>query len=1224
MTDKKLSVDDFLMYYPTYKDDTFNVDFMSRKETHLKDFKSGVKDNNEKRGLLFHQKLLSNYMSSFNLNDNILLCHGMGSGKTFASISIAERIRKEKTSIDKVYFFAKNELLLQNFKSELLKSVDPQVAKSFYRIQVNGQNNTYMSALTSNSKLRYEEDSIEKIFSNSVIILDEVHNLKKSKGDKNLAYDHFHTMLHIAKNCKIILLSGTPMIDQATEIIDILNLILPLNEQLNVEEYFDENGKLTTDSNKISEFKSKIKGRVSFLKNEKSNITTEYTGTPLHEVLPEDLKIKSDIRVEMIHMSNEQIKLYKSYEAKNSTLEDSILQNISTMLIFDVKTNSYIYTNSGITNILKNNFSYLTSLIKPPSLNNLDVMTRQIKMLENLKKISPKLHFVMKTVLDCKKKGKCVFIHSEKVEGIGIHMIERILNIFDYRFINRNNKDDIHISKYWVLGSQKGFKNQQGQVQTTLKLFNSEPNYDGKKLQVIIGSDKASEGFNFYHIQHEIILYPWWNFSKIEQIIARGIRRGSHQHLIENNPNWDKKVKISLLCSVDPTQNVESIDYKRYKSSFQKDIEIQKMYHILKISSYDCKLFENINKVYIDNKDKDYSRDCHYNLCDYTCDIQTQCKLYKDFDCNGKNVLTYNLYHLDEINSKSFELTLIDSFLEQDETTFTQNKLDQYLINILGSTQATMPIKTQIKHILNVNPNQERYTIRRRNIFPLESIKYENIFNYVKQKKIFTFSDISNHFIHINDREILFMLNNIIYQNIIFNHDEYLHEENNTYYLGKYNIVNLYLERYNQNQEQKYINLDQFVHNKSNLDQKSNFDQYIGKSYETFMNTKHIIINSRITTNCRDTFTNLLDRNKDIKYIFSIIKKDFAKVGYTYKDEFETRNVIDIKKSSFIQTYFKNYLHKINPDQVILTYFNVKDFTQPMYIYNISTKTWTEASHNQREEYRKHIQDHETLLNSEQNKISYYGKLRSVKGNFYIVQKESNNISDIRTKSTGRECLTKPKQTSKDNIPNTILDNLKEVDSKTTKSSIQLVKKMDLCIKIFNELSSKYIKKNNRYYPYIIYDFNDNLGGAGVIRLLHSDVIIPIFKENIVNSNFKEYSYTFQKIKMDDNIFTNLKFILKVNSKIFGDEINIMLQTIECPISSKIDTEKLIGIIHDKINQIKKHLIYKIKVKKIDIIYLISNSLMIKINNNQKITIPELGFKKINKQNYYKFSKYNK
>ena len=62
----------------------------------------------------------------------------------------------------------------------------------------------------------------------------------------------------------------------------------------------------------------------------------------------------------------------------------------------------------------------------------------------------------------------------------------------------------------------------------------------GEYIKVIIGSEKMSEGITLKNIQNIHILSPGWNFSEIDQAIARGYRLFSHNNLI------DKEIKVNV------------------------------------------------------------------------------------------------------------------------------------------------------------------------------------------------------------------------------------------------------------------------------------------------------------------------------------------------------------------------------------------------------------------------------------------------------------------------------------------------------------------------------------------------------------------------------------------------------------------------------------------------------------------------------------------------------
>src|SRR5690606_1387929 len=66
-----------------------------------------------------------------------------------------------------------------------------------------------------------------------------------------------------------------------------------------------------------------------------------------------------------------------------------------------------------------------------------------------------------------------------------------------------------------------------------INTFNSPNNAKGDYIRIIIGSRITSEGLTFKNVKHIHILTPFWNFTEIEQAIARTIRLYSHQALLD-------------------------------------------------------------------------------------------------------------------------------------------------------------------------------------------------------------------------------------------------------------------------------------------------------------------------------------------------------------------------------------------------------------------------------------------------------------------------------------------------------------------------------------------------------------------------------------------------------------------------------------------------------------------------------------------------------------------
>jgi len=129
-----------------------------------------------------------------------------------------------------------------------------------------------------------------------------------------------------------------------------------------------------------------------------------------------------------------------------------------------------------------------------------------------------------------------------------------------------------------------------------------------------------------------------WNYSETAQVIARGWRLGSHSELIKRG---DNKIAVEVYQQVSlPIElkngNIlinDSIDLEMYETSEKKDVLMKQIENIVKISSFDCPLTIERNK----NQGDDYSRECDYTKCEYTC----KGAIDPIIDSS-----TYNLYHI--------------------------------------------------------------------------------------------------------------------------------------------------------------------------------------------------------------------------------------------------------------------------------------------------------------------------------------------------------------------------------------------------------------------------------------------------------------------------------------------------------------------------------------------------------------------------------------------------
>ena len=234
--------------------------------------------------LLTHQKIVRDYINIHTPYRGLLLYHGLGSGKTCSSIAIAEGLKS-----DKQVLIMTPASLRKNYIEELKKCGDSLYKKKqFWEFIKINDNPSYIDTLSKvlgikksyitknggawliNSQKEsnfhelntLERDSLDKqinvmidnkykflnyngirnktlaelsndydinIFDNKIIVIDEAHNFVSrivNKLDKPLSLaNRLYKFLMEAQNCKIIMLSGTPIINYPNEIAVMFNML---------------------------------------------------------------------------------------------------------------------------------------------------------------------------------------------------------------------------------------------------------------------------------------------------------------------------------------------------------------------------------------------------------------------------------------------------------------------------------------------------------------------------------------------------------------------------------------------------------------------------------------------------------------------------------------------------------------------------------------------------------------------------------------------------------------------------------------------------------------------------------------------------------------------------------------------------------------------------------------------------------------------------------------
>ena len=664
---QKFLLEDFFPSYPQYErneDDLFNIydedmyDVIKSK----KEFSELKLDPYEEPSgsYLKHQLFIQRFLSIHTPYTGLLLWHEVGVGKTLSAISVIEGMKKYNNNPALVLSKGRN--ITDNFREQIL-NINPSYELDSNNEKVTIKKRNEAIALTYQMDTfrifgrrieLYSPEKIKELYSNRVIVFDEVHNIReedeKESRDpkkKQKLYNIFHKFLHTVENCKIILLSATPMKDRVNEFASIMNLILPSEKQIPVESFLDdyfENGKMADE--KRVQLMDKVKGYISYLRQPRNE--TKLVINEIGEIFDE---VKG-FKIVPLEMEDEQSEIYETALSNDMSSEvgtgrvkieseGGIYQSSRQAILScypEYKGNTYgnekvVKKDEKVKKIVRNRVFYQNICNRIFGIqNNSDIKGLSTdEKLEKIKKYSAKYHYIIKHALDNKKHK--MFVYSKYVEGSALFLLSELLDKCGIKYSEGNsvNKE----SRHFTITSAEN----PNQVVNLLKSFNREENKFGEYVQILLGSPTIGESKSLKAIRDIFILTPHWNYTETEQAIGRGIRYQSHSQL----PEDQQTVNIHRLMAYPKIKDesiklnrIHSIDYYMYDISYKKDILIKQIEDSARSIAVDC-----VNNIKRNKRSPEFddTRECFYKSCDYKCSYPDEVKTeYND---------TYNLFYTD-------------------------------------------------------------------------------------------------------------------------------------------------------------------------------------------------------------------------------------------------------------------------------------------------------------------------------------------------------------------------------------------------------------------------------------------------------------------------------------------------------------------------------------------------------------------------------------------------
>ena len=602
----------------------------------------------EKQTLRKYQEFVSKFMDYRSPYKSVMLYHGLGSGKTATTIATYNALYNF-SSLWNVFILIKATLENKPWIEDLNRwlNQDEKVKKEmrsnikFIHYDSPFADRDFIEAVRS-------VDASKK----SLFIIDEAHNFINNVYNNvtgqtgrraSSIYDYMVREKRDNDETRIILISATPIINNPFELALIFNLLRPgifPNSELKFEEKYVSTGKIKQLNPAAKNmFQRRILGLASFYIGE----------TP-------DLYAKKRLIQKEVVMSNYQTDIYNSFEFIEKQMEIRRMQNRSeegSFMSYTRQSSNFVFPTindkiNGEKRPRPNQFKLADIDAAKIAEGKTEEFKESIKDMETIKAVdlykrtledfilSTDKFFMQKNAEDIKKKHtiqddikifkekfnykykkfmdehknkssllqalydcSCkmtailfyglrskgpILVYSQFVSAEGLQMFKIYLKQIGY---NPHGEGDNYYQFLEYHGGIDDVKRKK-----TIEVFNQIENLDGKLVKYILIAPAGSEGISLRNIRQIHIMEPFWNETRIMQLIGRAIRQCYHKDL----PMEERTVDVFRYKSV-KNNGEPTVDEKIEDLSRRKQILIDSFLMTVKEAAVDCKLFENHNMM---------------------------------------------------------------------------------------------------------------------------------------------------------------------------------------------------------------------------------------------------------------------------------------------------------------------------------------------------------------------------------------------------------------------------------------------------------------------------------------------------------------------------------------------------------------------------------------------------------------------------------------------------
>ncbi len=599
-----------------------------------------------------YQIFLSKLLDFRSPYQNILVYHGLGSGKTVSAINIYNMLYNYTHGWN-VFILLKATLRDSTWMGELEHALNKDDREQMMN---NIRFISYDSPIA--DKQFMEEIRKADITKKNLYIFDEVHNfisnvysnVSTHKGHRaQKIYDYIIQDKTENEHVRVVLLSGTPAINHPFEMALLFNLLrpntFPKSETLFNQMYVSEGAYPIINQQTKNMFQRRITGLVSYYIGATPDLyarkTTHYIDIKMSEYQEEIYDYFEDIEETMAAKKKKGGKgseTYKSYTRQSCNFVFPALSQQVTgenrprpskfkisekealalesqdknKLKFEkgsdkiLNINKYRQTLDEYTNSFDN---YLDELNDKDNndghtiKNDLDTFIKKYdgdydkfnsnekkksKLYEAMHKSSSKMLCIIFTI---HLSAGPVLIYTNYVLMEGIQIFKIYLKYFGFTHLDGKDAGNENYNYHRYIEYHGGID--KSVRRENVEKYKKLENIDGKICKIMMISPAGAEGISLRNVRQVHIMEPYWHEVRIVQMIGRAVRQCSHKDL----PLKDRHVDVYRYKSIRQKKDKLTTDQYIESLAKAKDGLIQSFYNTLKEVAVDCMLFKAHNMM---------------------------------------------------------------------------------------------------------------------------------------------------------------------------------------------------------------------------------------------------------------------------------------------------------------------------------------------------------------------------------------------------------------------------------------------------------------------------------------------------------------------------------------------------------------------------------------------------------------------------------------------------